>query len=82
MLSCRCSLSIAGIFPLGRGIVFFAYYINVQNQLVTLYYGCYTSKHLENGKALTELTRARNAFVAKVAAKQHSQQGMETDDKN
>ncbi len=43
----------------------------VLNQLVSLYYGCYTSKHTdENEKALAELMRALNAYEAKVNVKQ------------
>jgi hypothetical protein len=43
----------------------------VLNQLVSLYYGCYTSKHTdENKKALAELMRAYNAYEAKVNVKQ------------
>jgi hypothetical protein len=43
----------------------------VLNQLVSLYYCCYTSKHTdENEKALAELMRALNAYEAKVEAQQ------------
>ena len=43
----------------------------VLNQKVSLYYGCYASKHTdENEKALAELMRALNAYEAKLKAEQ------------
>lgn len=41
----------------------------VLNQLISMYYGCYTTKHTkENEKTLVELIRALNAYEAKLNA--------------